>query len=273
MGAGQLPFDIINIINQERREIFKIGINGVSDDKTLELCDAKFGLGDIGKIIKALKAAGVEKIAIIGYIKRPDFSKISFDFGGVKILPKLISAAKQGDDAIMRVILENFEQEGINIIGPEILFPQIFANSGVLGKISPSENDLFDISKAELINNAIGEFDIGQAIVVANGVVLAIEAQEGTDEMLKRISALPKHLIGNKISKNGILFKGPKSIQDLRIDLPTIGIKTLENAINANLSGIAYIEGQAILAQKEILIERANEAGIFLFGIKRQNNA
>lgn len=267
VGAGQLPYDLV--LNKEKAiaPIYVIGINGVSDEKTLNLCDEKVGLGDIGKIINIFKSHNINEIGIIGYIKRPDFSKISFDFLGIKILPKLVLAAKNGDDAIMRVILNEFENNDLKIMPPEAIFPHITSKNGALGDFCPNQNNFDDIEKAKLILNDLGKYDIGQAIVVIDGCVAAIEAQEGTDEMLKRVANLPKHLIGNEAQKKGILLKIPKTAQDLRIDLPTIGIETIINAIKANLCGIAFVKNKAIIAQEEELIQIANENKMFLFGL------
>lgn len=267
VGAGQLPYDLVLNKAKAIAPIYVIGINGVSDEKTLNLCDEKVGLGDIGKIINIFKNHNINEIGIIGYIKRPDFSKISFDFLGLKILPKLVLAAKNGDDAIMRVILNEFENNDLKIMPPEAIFPHITSKNGALGDFCPNQNNFDDIEKAKLILNDLGKYDIGQAIVVIDGCVAAIEAQEGTDEMLKRVANLPKHLIGNEAQKKGILLKIPKTAQDLRIDLPTIGIETIKNAIKANLCGIAFVKNKAIIAQEEELIQIANENKMFLFGL------
>lgn len=267
IGSGQLTYDLLNKKNDAINPIFSIGINGVCDDETLKICDEIVGLGDIGKIIKIFKKNNIKQVAIIGYIKRPDFSKISFDLVGMKLLPKLLMASKIGDDAIMRIILNEFEENGISIMRPEVLYPNLSAKFGALGAIAPKDADFKDIEKANAILKDIGKYDIGQAIVVIDGCVAAIEAQEGTDEMLKRVALLPSHFLGNTNQKKGILLKAPKTIQDMRIDLPTIGITTLENAIKANLAGIAYYNNKAIIAQEAELIEKANEAGLFLYGL------
>lgn len=266
-GEGAFPIDFLAQLSPKYLP-FVLKINGLAD-LSLDKYDGKWvGIGEFGKMFKALKASNVKRIAFIGYVKRPDISKVSFDGRGLLMLPSILSAAKKGDDALMRIILSEFEKEGFEIVGPEEFESKIIAPIGQITELLPSSNDFQDIEKAWEIAKSIGRFDIGQGCVVADGVVLALEAQEGTDEMLKRVAKLPSHFIGSSMARKGVLLKCAKPIQDKRIDLPTIGLSTLENANAAGLSGIAIEAGAALLAHKDQLIAKANEYSMFIYGYK-----
>lgn len=265
-GSGALAYEIIINARNNDINLYVIALNGISDANVIELANDVFGIGEIGKIIKIIKNNEIKKLAIAGYVKRPDFSKIAFDATGLKILPKILLSAKKGDDAIMRTVLGEFENNNIEIVGPEVILQNLLAPIGVLGEIIPNDNDLEDIKKAAKIVHTTGRFDIGQAIVICDGNILAIEAQEGTDAMLSRINSLPPHLIGSDNERRGILLKAAKPIQDKRIDLPVIGLETFKNAKNANLKGIAIEAGAGLISQKIELINAANENNMFIYG-------
>jgi len=263
-GAGSLPIEIARNCELSGIEIIMSRITGISDAEAATFLGHEHGLGQFGARIASLKAANVETIAFVGKIERPDFNTLAMDDVGISMLPKLGLAT--GDDAVMRVILAEFANAGFNIIGPDTLQTSLLAPLGSLGRLSPTPAQLADISIAANVANEIGRLDIGQGCVVCKGVVLAVEAQEGTDEMLKRVANLPIEIRGNPTNPAGVLCKRPKPIQEMRIDLPTIGIATLENAIRAGLAGIAVQAGGALIAQRENLIASADAANIFIYG-------
>lgn len=264
-GSGSLPIEIANHAISMGLDIHLSRIIGMSDGIMPEISGSCFGLGEFGKRMKALKDGGFNHIIFAGYVNRPDFSKLKFDTMGLVMLPSILAAATIGDDAIMRAILGHFEKAGFIIMGPEELQKDLLAPLGAIGSIQPDSAQLKDIETAARAAYQIGQLDIGQGCVVNNGLVLAVEAQEGTDAMLKRILTLPIEIRGNK-NLNGVLCKRPKPIQEKRLDLPTIGIITLENVIAAKLAGIAIEAGGALIAQKTKLIEMADKAGVFIYG-------
>ncbi len=264
-GSGSLPIEIAHFAQSSGIDIHLSRINGMSEDILPELNGSCFGLGEFGKRMKALKDGGYLHIIFAGYVNRPDFSTLKFDTMGLVMLPSILAAAKKGDDAIMRAILGHFEKAGFIVFGPEVLQKELIAPLGAIGAVKPTKEQMFDIETAARAAYQIGKLDIGQGCVVSNGLVLAVEAQEGTDAMLKRILTLPKELRGTE-KLNGVLCKRPKPIQEKRIDLPTIGMTTLENVIAAELSGIAIEAGGALIAQKQSLIKMADEAGVFIYG-------
>lgn len=265
-GSGNLPIELALNATSLGIKIYLSRIDGLSDEILPELNGSSHGLGEFGARMKALKAAKIETILFAGYIKRPNFKSLKFDAKGLLMAPKIISAAKKGDDAIMRAILQEFENEGFKIIGPETLQSELLAPIGPLGAVVPNSAQIEDINFAAKIAAQIGKFDIGQGCVVCNGLVLAVEAQEGTDAMLKRINTLEFTIRGTVENPNGILCKRPKPIQELRIDLPTIGTATVENVIAAGLSGIAVEAGGALIAQRKEVIEMADAHNIFIYG-------
>ena len=267
-GSGSLPVEIANHAKSMGVDIHLSRIIGMSDDILPDFEGSCFGLGEFGKRMKTLKDNGFESIVFAGYVNRPDFSKLKFDTMGLVMLPSILAAASQGDDAIMRAILGHFEKAGFKIMGPEELQNELLAPLGAIGGVTPTSDQLKDIETAARAAYQIGQLDIGQGCVVSNGLVLAVEAQEGTDAMLRRICTLPREIRGNQ-KLNGVLCKRPKPIQEKRIDLPTIGVTTLENAIAAELAGIAVEAGGALIAQKQKLIEMADGAGLFIYGFDK----
>lgn len=265
-GSGNLPLEIAQYCEANNIPVFVSLINGISDCDFSNFENETCGLGDIGKRIKSLKTAGVKTLTFAGYIKRPDFSSLKLDSKGMLLLPKILTAANKGDDAIMRVVLNAFEKEGLQIIGPEEIHSPMLAPIGALGKVTPNEGQIKDIELAAKVAAEIGKLDIGQGCIVCDGLVLAVEAQEGTDEMLKRVAQLPVNIRGTTQNPKGVLCKRPKPIQEMRIDLPTIGETTLENVIAAGLAGIAIEAEGTLIAQKEKIIELADAAGIFIYG-------
>lgn len=263
-GAGPLPIEIAQNCEASGIGIFMSRITGISDAQAAQFAGDEHELGYFGERMASLKAANIDTIAFVGKIERPDFGALKMDNVGNAMLPKLAAAA--GDDAVMRVILGEFASAGFNIIGPDTLQSSLLAPMGKLGEATPNAAQLADIAIAARVASEIGRLDIGQGCVVCNGVVLAVEAQEGTDEMLRRVAKLPVDVRGTLQNPAGVLCKRPKPIQEMRIDLPVIGLATLENAIAAGLAGIAVQAGGALIAQRQELIAKANAANIFIYG-------
>ncbi|MEK7660645.1 MAG: UDP-2,3-diacylglucosamine diphosphatase LpxI [Pseudomonadota bacterium] len=263
-GAGPLPIEIAQNCEASGIEIFMSRITNISDKETKQFVGDEHSLGHFGARMASLKAANTKTIVFAGKIDRPDFEALEMVDVGEVMRPILANAA--GDDAVMRIILAEFAAAGFEIIGPDTLQKSLLAPLGPLGKIAPNAAQLADIKIAAKVANEIGRLDIGQGCVVCNGIVLAVEAQEGTDEMLKRVAKLPADIRGTLNNPAGVLCKRPKPIQEMRIDLPTIGVATLENAISAGLAGIAVQAGGALIAQREKLIASADAANIFIFG-------
>ncbi len=226
-------------------------------------------LGQFGKMIKRLKAANCTHVCFAGIVKRPDFKRLKPDLKAMRHLPGTIRAASQGDDALMRHVLGLFEQEGFQIISPQEVCEDLMLTEGLAGQVPMTEAHRHDALMACKIAAAIGALDIGQGAVVARGVTLAVEAQEGTDAMLMRLLNLPPELRGTSSERVGVLAKLIKPNQDIRVDLPTLGPETVRNAIEAGLAGIVAEAGGAFIIDRKETIRLADEGGLFLAGLPK----
>jgi len=214
----------------------------------------------------ALREAGCDSIVLIGQVPRVDPRTLQLDEGAIAMLPALLQAAPQGDDALLRAVLSEHEKNGFTIIGAEEAMSDLLAAAGAWGAHAPSIADRRDIARAAAVAAVTGAQDIGQGVVVCDGLVLAVEAQEGTDLMLARVAELPARLRGTPEARRGVLVKRPKPIQERRVDLPTIGVRTIDGAARAGLAGVAVEAGGALVVRRYALIEAANRAGLFVYG-------
>ena len=266
-GGGALPIAIAQAARDSGRNVFLLGISGMAEEADLDpFPHAIAASGELGKVMELLRKAGCGEVTFAGRVPRPKLSELKLDAKGALALPRILSAARQGDDALMRSILEVFEKGGFRVIGAEEAAAGLLAPEGCFGRIEPSDQDLVDMSKAIDIIRLMGVHDIGQAAVVCEGVALAVEAAEGTDAMLRRVAKMPESLRGTSSVRRGVLVKSPKPHQERRVDLPVIGRTTLELASEAGLKGIAVLAAGALVLQRDALARAADEAGMFLFG-------
>lgn len=268
-GGGALPVEIASHCERSGRPLFVIRLKGFADAGLAAFAGAEVGIAEIGKCIKALKKAGCEAVCLAGNVARPDFSSLIPDMRGMALLPKAIAAARHGDDALLRLLVEEFEKDGFQVEGAhEVMGDDLTLPEGPLGRVMADDAQLADAAKALEVARAIGRLDVGQAAVVAHGLVLAVEAQEGTDAMLRRVAGLPAHLRGQPGQGAGVLAKAPKPIQETRVDLPTIGLATVEAVARAGLAGIVGEAGRLLVLDREEVIRRADELGIFVLGVE-----
>lgn len=264
-GAGDLPRRTAELATAAGRTVVVLGVSGFADPDFVAAYNGQsFGIGETGRQIRFLKEAGCQEIVFAGLVRRPDFGQLTFDEEGLRLLPALKEAAGEGDDALLRVVLGAFSAAGLHILGAEQAAQALLAPSGVIGRHAPGEGDWRDIRRAARAAEAIGQLDIGQGAVSAGGVVLALEAQEGTDQMLVRCASLPPTVRG----EGGVLVKRPKPIQDARVDLPTIGEETVRRAAEARLSGIAVLAGGALIVNRSAMIALADQLGLFVYGFR-----
>ena len=254
---------------EEGRALYVIRLDGFAGPEMNAWPGATFGMAQIGGILKALKAEGCEAVCLAGYVNRPDFKLLKPDLKGASLLPGIIKAATQGDDALLRKILSVFEGEGYTVEGADDILGGETLPGGALGAVQPTQEQLSDLRKALHVAEKAGELDIGQGAVVCDGLVLAVEAQEGTDAMLDRVRHLSSAIRGAPEAPRGVLAKAPKPIQDLRVDMPVIGARTIEMAAAAGLAGIGGVAGKLILIDRAGLIEAADRLGVFVWGEQR----
>ncbi len=268
-GGGALPQVIAARCEAEGRPLFVIRLNGFADPHLARYPGIAAGLAEFGRILSALKAAECRSVCFAGIVNRPDFKTLKPDLKGATLLPGIIAAATRGDDALLRKILSVFEAEGYAIEGADDILGGETLPAGALGSVTPTADQIVDLKKALHVAEKAGELDIGQGAVVCDGLVLAVEAQEGTDAMLMRVAGLPADLRGRPGAPRGALGKAPKPIQDLRVDMPVIGTRTLELAALAGLAGVGGQAGRLMLINRPALIEAADRLGLFIWGEDR----
>lgn len=269
-GNGTLPGQIADAIEARNAPLKIVTIKGEAAPETASRAVVELGWGEIDRLYSFLKMNDCKDVLLIGGVsKRPDFTSILGDLGTLKRLPTIIKGLAGGDDNLLTKVIGLFEVEGFRIVGIKDVAPELLAGIGVLGRVAPSEEALDDIDLALKATERLGELDIGQAAVAVRGRVVALEGAEGTDGMLERCAALRANGRIRAKGAAGVLVKAAKPNQDLRVDLPTIGPRTIDLAVAAQLSGIAVEAGGALIAEREITLKKADEAGIFLFGIDR----
>lgn len=265
-GGGALPLAIAARCEAEGRPVFVVRLTSFADPHLIRYPGLEAGMAEIGRVLAALKAADCVAVCFAGTVNRPDFKALKPDLKGALVLPGIIAAATKGDDALLRKILSVFENEGYAIEGADDILGGETLTVGALGRVMPDEAQLSDLRKALHVAEKAGELDIGQGAVVCDGLVLAVEAQEGTDAMLARVAGLPGDLRGATGNPKGSLGKAPKPIQDLRIDMPVIGAQTIEMAAAAGLAGVGGVAGKLILIDRAAIIEAADRLGLFVWG-------
>jgi DUF1009 family protein len=266
-GGGELPIAIAQAAQDEGRAIFLVALDGMARPSDVDPFPHGFvSLGELGKAIKLLQDAGCDEVAFAGKVARPEFTKLKLDARGALALPRIMAAALKGDDALLRALLAIFEKEGMRVIGSAEAARDLLAPFGELGRLKPSPEDNGDIRHAIRVVATLGALDIGQAAVVCQGLVLAVEAAEGTDAMLARVATLPAAVRGAPGNRKGVMAKAAKPHQERRVDLPVIGVRTVELAAEAGLSGIAVEGGAALIMGRARVVEAADRYGIFVYG-------
>ncbi len=261
-GGGMMPVEIINHCNKNNIPIFAIGLESFANEEQLKEAPHIFAkIGEVGKILKTFKKEGCENIVMAGGIKRPALKELIPDWGGIKLLAR-ISIKKMSDDNLFRAVMDEIERSGFHVVGIEEVVPEMLFSEGVYGSTKPSDEDMDDIKRGITVAKAIGAVDVGQAVVVQEGIVLAMEAVEGTDRMLARASEL------RKPGKAPVMVKVLKPGQDMRVDLPAIGLQTIELLKKNGIKGIAVEAGGILMIEKEKVIEMADREGIFIIGMK-----
>jgi DUF1009 family protein len=225
-------------------------------------------MGEVGKLFRSLRERDIGEIAIVGAMTRPEFSDLRLDWGALRRLSGLASLFRGGDNRLLVGIAGFFEKEGVAVVGVHQIAPQLLVSPGALGALSPSAQAQADARIGAGLIAALSPFDAGQAVVVANGRVLAVEAAEGTDAMLARIADLRAARRLRLKGKAGVLVKAPKRDQDMRLDMPAVGLKTIEGAKRAELEGVALSSGRVLIADRAAFVRAADEARLFVFGLE-----
>ena len=264
-GSGELPEAVAASVGRDG--VFVLAIRGMTGAWADAYPHAWLSLGEVGQAFKAFGKAGVTRIVLAGRVDRPDFKHLKLDMRGTLLLPRIVAAARKGDDALLRTMVDIFADEGFAAVSVAEAAPGLLAAEGPLGRLTPDADQRDDIAAALKIVRALGALDVGQAAVVCEGLALAVEAAEGTDAMIARISSLRPSLRGTPDNRRGVLVKALKPTQDGKTDLPVIGVSTVRQAAEAGLAGIAVEAGRALVMGKAQVAAEADRLGLFVTGV------
>ncbi|MCC7167873.1 MAG: UDP-2,3-diacylglucosamine diphosphatase LpxI [Rhodospirillales bacterium] len=259
-GGGALPARLAAACKGTGRPFHIVAFEGHADALDDSLAPDWVRLGAVGTLFEKLKAAQVAEVVLAGRIRRPSLKELAPDWRGAKFLAKVGLA--MGDDGLLRAAINEIEAEGFKVIGVEDVLADLLAREGAYGRHKPNDEAWADIRRGVAVAQGLGRLDVGQAVVVQQGLVLGVEAVEGTDALLARVAGLKRE------GQGGALVKLAKPQQERRADLPTIGPVTVQAARHAGLIGIAVEAGRALVIDADQVIRLADEAGLFVIGIR-----
>jgi hypothetical protein len=263
-GGGSLPRRLVEVCQASGRGAFVIAIENHTDPATVEGADHLWiRMGQSEKAVRALKEAGVKDLVLVGAVKRPSMTELRPDRKTFKFLAK-IGFNSLGDDGLLGAVVKGLEDEGFTLRGIEEFVHDLLAAEGSFGRNAPDEAAWRDIRRGIDVVRAMGAADVGQATVIQDGLVLGVEALEGTDALLARCGPL------RRAGPGGVLVKLSKPGQERRADLPTIGVKTVEGAAAAGLRGIAVEAGGTLVVDLPAVVATADRAGLFIVGISQK---
>ena len=262
-GGGAMPLRVAAACRAMGRPFVAVLLEGFAKpaewagERTLTI-----RLGAAGQALEWLRASGARQIVLVGDVRRPSFLSLRPDAGAAKLIARIGMRAFGGDDSLLSAIRQALQDEGFEPIGPARFLNQAQSPPGLLTRTGPDATALTDIRRGIQVVRALGAADVGQGAVVQQGLVLAVEAIEGTDSMLARARELRREGPG------GVLVKLVKPGQDRELDLPALGPRTVAGAIAAGLAGIAFEAEGALLVDRERMVEQADSAGLFLLAIR-----
>jgi DUF1009 family protein len=267
-GGGSLPLAVADSVAARGREVVLFPLHGAAKPADFAARPSRWlHVGEFGKFVRLARAAGCRDVVLIGSLARPALWQIRPDWRTLRLMPRIIAAFRGGDDHLLSGIARLMEEHGFRLVGAHEVAPQILTPASTLGRVAPLPRDRDDIALGLDFLRASAAFDVGQAVVVAERRVLAVEAAEGTDEMLARVAHMRASGRVRVPAGCGVMVKAPKQGQDRRFDLPAIGPQTVEGAARAGLAGIALAAGETLLAEPARLVAVADRAGIFVVGV------
>lgn len=253
-GGGQFPLNVADAAKKQGYRVLAIALRGETDPALSDRVEniVWINLGQLGQLIKALKTHHVGKAMMAGTIKKERmFSRLRPDLKGLTLMSKL---AIFHDDGILRSVTRELEKEGIQIVSATFCMPELIAPLGCITKRKPSAGEKEDITFGIRMAKELGKLDIGQCVVVRRKTVLAVEAMEGTDETIQRGGRLAK--------EKAVVIKVSKPSQDMRFDLPSVGLETVKVMAEVKAAVLAVEAGKTLIFDKPQMIEYANSVGI-----------
>ena len=267
-GGGALPFTVADAALKQGRKVHLLGIKNWADPEAItRYPHSWFSLGQLGRALTILREHGCREIVFIGALLRPSLLSVRVDLATLRLVPYLLRAVRGGDNHLLSMVARIFEGKGFRMIGAHEIAPEILSIEGAYGGRIASPAQLADAERGLECIDAMAPFDIGQAVVVADRRILAVEAAEGTDAMLERIAALRNTGRVTTFNGVGVLVKAAKHTQDRRFDLPSIGTATVELVARAGLAGIALRAGEVIVVDAGAVARAADAAKVFVIGL------
>lgn len=267
-GGGVLPFAVADSLLARGIKPVFFALKGVCDpEKVSQFRHHWIAVGQIGKVVRLLRAENCRDLVFIGTLVRPALSEIRLDWRTVRAMGQVLAAFRGGDDHLLSGIGRILERDGFRMVGIKDIAPDLLMPAGCLTRKMPDRSATADIAKGLDVLRALSPFDIGQAVVVIDGHVVGVEGIEGTDALLARIAQLRSEGRIRAKAACGVLVKAPKNGQDLRYDLPTLGPRTIENAAAAGLAGMAVVAGNTLVAEPQALVGAADASSLFVVGL------
>lgn len=263
-GGGGLPRVLAEAARRSGRGVLVVRLEGEADDAFTDFDRETVRYGQVGRFLAALEGAGCKDVVMAGSVSRPSFDALRPDLGGIRLLPRIAKVLIGGDDSVLRKMTDLMEEEGLRLISPLDIAPDLGVPEGLLAGTA-----FDDAACRAAIGTArtLGTMDAGQAVVVDGGRAIALEGLEGTDGMLRRAADLRTSGRWQGRAPSGVFAKAAKPQQDMRLDVPTVGMTTLDGAIAARLSTVALEAGRVLLMDRDRFLRRAREAGIAVVGV------
>jgi DUF1009 family protein len=266
--GGVMPFAVADSLTRRGLDAVVFALKGACDPVAVQRFRHHWiSVGQLGRAFKLFRSENCRDLVFIGTLVRPALSEIRLDWTTLRAIPRVLAAFRGGDDHLLSGIGGLLERHGFRMVGIKDVAPDLLMPEGCLTRASPDNDAAADIARGRDVLRALSPFDIGQAAVVIDGHVVGVEDIEGTDGLLARVARLRAEGRIRAKSGRGVLVKAPKSGQDLRFDLPTMGPRTVEGAASAKLAGIAIVAGNTIVVEPQAMIEAADAAGLFVTGL------
>jgi DUF1009 family protein len=273
-GGGSLPFALADAAARRGRRVVLFALRGWADPERVAAYPHHWSwMGQFGRFMRIAAEEGCRDVVFIGSVGRPSFWQLRPDLQVLRLMPRIVGLFRGGDDHLQTGVGRIFEEHGFRLLGPKDVAPELLMPHGAIGTRLPSERDRGDIARGLALLQATSPFDIGQAVIVADNQVLAVEGPEGTDQALARVTELRRNGRIRTPAGVGVLVKAAKVGQDHRMDLPSIGPHTVDGAVAAGLAGIAVVAESTIVAEPERIAAAADRAKIFVIGVDADGTA
>lgn len=273
-GGGSLPFALAEAASRRGRRVVLFALRGWADPERVAAYPHYWSwMGQFGRFIRIAAKEGCRDVVFIGSVGRPSLWTIRPDLRVLRLMPRILRLFRGGDDHLQSGVGRIFEEHGFRLLGPQDVAPELLMPRGPIGARMPNERDRADISRGIALLQATSPFDIGQAVVVADNQVVAVEGPEGTDQMVARVAELRRSGRVRTPAGVGVLVKAAKLGQDRRIDLPSIGPQTIDGAAAAGLAGIAVVADSTVVAEPDQIAAAVDRANIFVIGVNADGTA